>query len=73
MMSHGHAMRALAEKYLRLAKTSHNPSERTKFIDYATLYAQLSEQARRRNASTLKAAPIDLEDPNVPRRYASRR
>ena len=55
MTAHGHAMRALAEKYLRLAKMSDNPRERTKFIDYAMLYAQLSEQARRRDGSARAA------------------
>lgn len=55
MTVHGHAMRALAEKYLRLAKTSDNPRERSKFIDYAMLYAQLSEQARRRDGATRTA------------------
>ena len=48
MTHHAHLMRALAEKYLRLAKSSDNPRERSKFFDYAMLYAQLSEQARRR-------------------------
>jgi len=32
-------------KYLRLAKYTEDPRERSKFIDYAMLYAQLSEQA----------------------------
>ena len=68
MRHHGTVMRALAEKYLRLARTSDNPRERSKFIDYAMLYAQLSEQARRREGPT---PPPEAYD--VPRRYAYRR
>ncbi len=69
-MNHGVVMRALAEKYLRLARTSHNPSERSKFIDYAMLYAQLSEQARRRDGSSPTARRSASEAQDVPGRYA---
>jgi len=69
MTNHGCAMRALAEKYLRLARTSDNPRERSKFIDYAMLYAQLSEQARRRE----ELPPPPPKACDVPRRYAYRR
>jgi hypothetical protein len=41
-------MRAMAERYLRLAKTTKDVRERRKFFDYAAIYAQLSEQASRR-------------------------
>jgi hypothetical protein len=73
MTHHGSAMRALAEKYLRLAKTSHDGRERSKFIDYAMLYAQLSEQARRREGPASISDQPDREDHDVRRRYARRR
>ena len=44
------AMRAMAERYLRLAKTASEPNERAKFLDYASIYAQLSEQSERQDA-----------------------
>jgi hypothetical protein len=69
MNHHGPVMRALAEKYLRLAKTSHSATDRSRFIDYAMLYAQLSEQARRREKTPVSGS----EDHHVPRRYAYRR
>lgn len=48
MRNHSDTMRAMAERYLRLAKTTKDARERRKFFDYATIYAQLSEQASRR-------------------------
>ncbi len=69
MTNHGYAMRSLAEKYLRLASTSDNPRERSKFIDYAMLYAQLSEQARRHE----EPLPPRPEAGHVSRRHAYRR
>ena len=44
------AMRVMAERYLSLAKASSEPGERTKFFDYASIYAQLPEQAERQDA-----------------------
>jgi hypothetical protein len=41
------ALRVLAEKYLRLAKTSADPRERNKFFKYAAVYADLSERSGR--------------------------
>src|ERR1051326_1099637 len=50
------AMRVMAEKYLRLARSAADPRERSKFFDYAMIYAQLSEQAERlRGASKARA------------------
>ena len=48
-------MRAMAERYLRLAKTTSEPTERTKFLDYASIYAQLSEQSERQEAQATGA------------------
>ncbi len=73
MLNHGHALRALAEKYLRLAKTTDNARERSRFIDYAMLYAQLSEQARRRGRPAAATRANAWEERDAPRRYASRR
>jgi len=53
MLKQADGMRAMAERYLRLAKATSEPEERTKFLDYASLYAQLSEQSERREASTI--------------------
>ncbi len=55
MLNQSVAMRAMASKYLRLAKGTEDPRERSKFFDYAMVYAQLSEQAEQREAS--QAAP----------------
>ena len=45
MFNQSDAMRAMAAKYLWLAKDTEDPIERSKFFDYAMIYAQLSEQA----------------------------
>ena len=47
MPNHAEAMRMLAEKYLRLARTSIDPDERRKFLEYATLYAVLADRSGR--------------------------
>ena len=47
-------MRAMAERYLRLAKTTSEPTERTRFLDYASIYAQLSEQSERQPSLTAR-------------------
>jgi hypothetical protein len=52
MLKQTDTMRAMAERYLRLAKTTSEPEERTKFLDYASLYAQLSEQSERNEDPT---------------------
>jgi hypothetical protein len=54
-MKQADAMRAMAERYLRLARMTSEPTERTKFLDYASIYAQLSEQSERREAPTIVA------------------
>jgi hypothetical protein len=41
------ALRVLAEKYLRLAKTTADPRERNKFFNYAAVYADLSARSER--------------------------
>jgi hypothetical protein len=64
MFDQSDILRALAAKYLRLAKDTNDPGERSEFMDYAMIYAQLSEQAERRETS---------RSMNVERRDASER
>jgi len=45
MFNRGDAMREMARKYLRLVHETTDPTERSKFLDYAMLYAQLSKQS----------------------------
>ena len=45
MLSQEHAMRAMAEGYLRLAKTSFDPQDRKKFLNYAAVYAELVDRS----------------------------
>ena len=54
MLKQADAMRAMAERYLRLAETTSEPKERTKFLDYASIYAQLSEQSERQASLTAR-------------------
>jgi hypothetical protein len=61
------AMRVMAAKYLRLAQGTKDPRERSKFFDYAMIYAQLLEPAERRESSKTMAGG------DVERRDASRR
>ena len=49
------AMRAMAERYLRLARAASEPNERAKFLDYASIYAQLSEQSERQDTQNTVA------------------
>ena len=67
MLNQSVAMRVMASKYLRLAKDTKDPRERSKFFDYAMIYAQLSEQAERREASR-PIAGGDVERRDVPER-----
>ena len=73
MAHQSEAMKAMAQRYLRLARTTKNARERTKFFDYAMLYAQLSEQSerRQRNAAARAAPPSDgeMEQRNGSRRH----
>ena len=55
MLNQSAAMRVMASKYLRLAKGTKDPRERSKFVDRAMIYAQRSEQAERREASKAMA------------------
>ena len=48
MFNHSDTMRVMAAKYLRLARNTDDPRARSKFVNYAMIYAQLSEQAERR-------------------------
>ena len=48
MPNHAAALRTLAEKYLRMARTSDDRDERSKFLGYAALYAQLSDESVRK-------------------------
>jgi hypothetical protein len=67
MLNQSGAMRVMAERYLRLAKTTKDPRERSKFFDYAFVYAQLSEQAERRETYKPLAGG-ETEHRNVPGR-----
>jgi hypothetical protein len=67
MFTQNDAFRAMAAKYLRLAKDTKDPRERSKFFDYAMVYAQLSERAERRGTSRPMAWG-DVERTNVPER-----
>ena len=67
MFTQSDALRALAERYLRLAKTTKDARERSKFFNYAMVYAQLSEQAERRTTSKAVAGG-DRERRDVPER-----
>ncbi len=73
MAHQSEAMKAMAQRYLRLARTTKDARERTKFFDYAMLYAQLSEQSERRQRSaTAQAAPArqgEMEQRNGSRRH----
>ena len=51
MRFHSDTMRVMAARYLRLAKTTKDVRERRKFFDHAAIYAQLSEQASRRETT----------------------
>ena len=54
------APRVMAAKYLRLAKDTEDPRERSKFFDYAMAYAQLSEQSERCETSRADDASSTL-------------
>ena len=45
MRNQAKALRALAERYLRLGETTADPRERNKFFNYAAVYADLSERS----------------------------
>ena len=47
MRNQAKALRALAERYLRLAKTTADPRVRNKFFNYAAVYADLSGRSQR--------------------------
>jgi len=46
-MSYTNTLRLMAEQYMRLAKQATDETDKGRFIDYASLYAQLCEQASR--------------------------
>ena len=70
MAHQSEAMRAMARRYLRLAWTTNDARERTKFVGYAVLYAQLSEQSERRHAAASKARGMhQTEAVDVSRRH----
>ena len=51
MLKHAHAMRVMAENYLRMAATATDPRERKKFLDYASVYTELSNRSAGREKS----------------------
>ena len=61
MFHQSDAMRAMAQKYLRLARSAPDARERSKYFDYAMVYAQLSEQAERLRAASKAMAGADRE------------
>ena len=48
MFSRNDVYRSMAAKYLRLARDTEDPLERSKCIDYAMIYAQLADQTEHR-------------------------
>jgi len=58
MFHQSDALREKAAKYLRLARGAQDPRARSKFFDYAMIYAQLSEQSERRETSRGVAGKI---------------
>jgi len=52
MLSQGDTLRVMAEKYLRLAKTTSDLEAQRKFLGYATVYTELAEQFVRRATSS---------------------
>jgi hypothetical protein len=52
MPNHAEAMRMLAENYLRMARISNDPYERRKFLEYASLYAELTDKSVRQENLT---------------------
>ena len=60
LSSQENAMRTMAEEYLRLAKTSFDRTERKKFLDYAALYAELSDRSVRKRRKPLFIARARL-------------
>jgi len=47
MLKQAAAMRVMAERYLKLARTSDDARERGKFLGYASIYAELAERSKR--------------------------
>lgn len=64
MLNQSDVLRVMAGRYLRMAKSAVDPRERSKFFDYAMIYAQLSEQAERRETLQTTAGK-DRERRNV--------
>ena len=58
MLKHALAMRVMAENYLRMAAEAADPRERRKFLDYASVYTELSNRSAGREKS---AAAEDKE------------
>jgi len=56
------AMRAMAERYLKLAQATSEPAERIRFLGYARIYSELSEQSERQEAPT----PVADSEPTKP-------
>jgi hypothetical protein len=52
MVKRADTMRFMAERYLKLAKSSDDALERGKLLGYAAMYADLAEQSVRQEALT---------------------
>ena len=53
MFNRSDVMRVIAAKYLRLAKEARDRGKRSKLLDRAMIYGQLSERAARRKNSRM--------------------
>ena len=73
MAHQSEAMKAMAHRYLRLARTTSDARERSKFFDYAMLYAQLSEQSERRQTRAAAQAAQRYADEREQRDGPERR
>ena len=60
MFNHSDNLRVMAAEYLRLAKDTKDPAERSKFFDYARAYAQLSEQVERRETMAGEMRSVEM-------------
>lgn len=71
MAHQSEAMRAMAQRYLRLARTTQDARERSKYFDYAMLYAPLCAQTETRRAGARAASRIadETEATDVSRRH----
>jgi hypothetical protein len=51
MQNQADTLRVMMEKYLRLARTTDDPQARSKYLNYAAVYAELSGRSERRQTA----------------------